>query len=212
MVEAIDPEIVKSSREGGPEKMVKDFPTESEEIIQAATALRAFAMESHKLLDGDGLFAPENGNRIHDRILEIIRSQERIIPQQPRDQRLDADGRDFATWTQWVGMSPQQQANHWHLGADEVTDIIARDLASRVKYELDRINKLAEAKLSKRTGAPSGPGNAAVVNDKPQSPKAPPASPSSASKTTVDTPAKPAAKAEDNLTKIIRSQLFKRSS
>lgn len=212
MVEIIDPEIVKSSREGGPEKMIKDFPVESEEIIKAAQALRAFAYESHKILDGDGLFAPENGNRVHDRILEIIRQQERLIPQQPRDQRLDADGRDFATWSQWVSMSPQQQANHWHLGAEEVTDIVARDLASRVKYELDRASKLAEARASRRASAPKGPGNEGVVKEKPQEIRAPAASPGSASKTTVDTPAKSNTRSEDNLTKIIRSGLFKRTS
>lgn len=211
MVEAIDPAILKAFKEGGKDKMLAEFPEESVEVMQAGEALSVVTQESYKLLEGDGLFEPSPGNRVHQRILETIRKQEAIIPLQPKADRLDPDGRDFATWEQWANMSPQQQSNHWHLGPEEVVDIISRDIAARVKYELDRINKIAESKI-KRQSAPKGGDKPATVGEKPAERKSPATSPSTASKATVDTPAKSHDGSEDKFSKIIRSSLFKRSS
>lgn len=212
MVEAIDPDIFASAKAGGREQMEKDFPEESKEILQAAEALGHVTLEAYKLLSGDGLFAPERGNRVHERILDIIRTQERLIPQQPKDQQLDADGRQFATWEQWAAMTPQQQANHWHMGPDEVADVVASGLAGRVKYELERAAKIGESRINRRSGAQKGSDNGVTVKEKPQESRSPAASPSSANKVTVDTPAKGKAPADDKFTKIIRSALFNRSS
>lgn len=206
MVESIDPEIAKTIRAGGRDKLMEDYPVEGEEITRAAEALSAISSEAHKLLEGDGLFAPDSGNRIHGRILDVIRKQESLIPGQPRENRLDPDGRDFATWSQWVNFSPQEQANHWHLGAAEVVDIISSELAGRVKYELDRLNKLAESKTKRSAKVEPQ----AKVKEKTEEKRSPSASPGGASKSTVDTSTKPAAPAEDRFTKIIRSKLFSR--
>lgn len=212
MVEAIDPEIVKVTRKAGAkagEALLQEFPEEGKDIIKAAEELAVLSQEAFKILEGDGLFAPdERSNQVHAKILNIIRRQEQIIPRQPREDRLDADGRDFATWEQWLNMSPQQQANYWHLGAEQIVDIESRYLAGRVKYEIDRAMKIAESR-QKRSKPPEPE---SVVKEKPSERKSPSASPGGASKATVDTPAKTPDPVEDRFVKSIRSKLFPRAS
>jgi hypothetical protein len=208
MIESISPDILKVAREGGKDKLLSEYPVEGEEILRAAEALNVFSVEAHRLLEGDGLFAPDVNNRVHSRILDVIRKQEQMIPAQSRENRLDPDGRDFATWAQWATMSPQQQANYWHLGAAEVVEIMSRDMGARVKYELERLEKLAESKNKRNQPKVEAP----TIREKAPEHRSPAASPSSASKSSVDTSSKPAQPADDKLTKIIRSGLFKRSS
>jgi len=212
MLEAIDPQIAKSGQKGGKEQLLKDFPEECEEIFPAAAALEAVSEEAHKILESGGLFAPQAGNRTHEQILHIIRTQEEIIPRQPREDRLDPEGRDFATWAQWVTMSEQQQASHWHLGAEEVVDIVARVLAKKVKDELERIDKISEARRKRKAAAENGNGHLEEEDTIPPPPRSPSASPGAASKTTVDTPMRASVPADDKFAKIIRASLFKRSS
>lgn len=216
MVEAIDPEIVKVTREAGAkagEALLREFPEEGKEIIAAAEALGVLAQEAFKILEGDGMFIPdESGNRAHARILSIIRQQERVIPQQPRDQRLDGDGRDFSTWEKWLSLTPNERANYWHLGAEEVIDIESGMLAGRVKYELDRAMKIAESRQKRVSGVKKQDEDTEPIKEKPPERRSPSASPGAASKTTVDTPAKAHDSGDDKFTKMIRSALFKRSS
>lgn len=216
MVEAIDPEIVKVTRASGAkagEALLREFPEEGKEIMAAAESLGVLAQEAFKILEGDGLFIPnESGNRAHARILGIIRQQERIIPQQPREQRVDADGRDFATWEKWLSLSPQEQDNYWHLGAEEVIDIESNMLAGRVKYELDRAMKIAESRAKRTSGAKKADDDPEPIKEKTPEHRSPSASPGAASKTIVDTPAKAHDSGDDKFTKMIRSALFKRSS
>lgn len=214
MMEAVDPEIAKLARNGRNPKeaadaILKEYPEEGRDIIMAAEALGALAHEAFKILEGDGLFVPdESGNRVHGQILNIIRRQEQLIPRLPQEERLDKDGRDFATWEQWLSKTPQQQADFWHLGAEEVVDIASRQLAGRVKYEIERAMKIAESRQKRSKPAAEIP----EVKEKPPEKRSPSASPGGASKTIVDTPAKPATPEVDKFTKIIRQGLFKRAS
>lgn len=207
MIESINPDIVKVAREGGKAKLLEDYPVEGEEILMAAEALNVISIEAHRLLEGDGLFEPDNNNRVHARILDIIRDQERRIPSQAREDRLDPDGRDFATWSQWARMSVQEQANYWHIGASEVVDIVSRDLAASVRKQISRLEKLAESKTKRIKPEVKS----SEIREKPAEHKSPSASPGGASKTTVDVSVKQQSAPEDNLTKIIRNGLFKRS-
>lgn len=212
MLEAIDPSMAKSARTGGKDQIVKDFPEEYVEVFKAAAMLESVSREAHKILDGGGLFAPQLNNDVHQFILNRIRNQERIIPQQPRDERIDPDGRDFATWEQWVNMSPQQQSAHWHLGPEEIVDMLSHELAVSVKSELERIDKIAEARKKRLSGAQNGNGHPHEEVEITPPRRSPSASPGAASKTTVDTPAKVAVPADDKFAKMIRSKLFQRSS
>ena len=207
MIEAINPEIVQHAKKGA-EKLLEEFPVEGEEILRAGEALNTVSVEAHRILEGDGLFEPDPSNRVHGKILDIIRTQERLIPAQPAENQLDPDGRQFATWAQWSGMSAQEQQNYWHMGAYEVVDIISKEFSARVKHEIARLDKLSESR-QKRAAGNNGNGK---PEEKPAEHRSPPASPSSARKSTVDTTTKTPAAAEDKLGKIIRNNLFKRSS
>lgn len=214
MIEAIDPDIAVATRKAGKdagEVLKKDFPEEGEEILRAAEALGSVAQEAYKILDGDGLFIPDTSNRVHARILDIIRKQEQIIPRQAREDRL-VDGKDFATWEQWLNMNDSERDMHWHLGAEEVIDIESSNLAGRVKYEIDRALKIAESRQKRTSGVKNQEQVPAVVKEKTPERRSPAASPGSASKTTVDISARPHESGDDKLTKIIRMGLFKRAS
>lgn len=200
LIGVLDKDVAKAARESK-EKLLSEYPEEGEELVTAASALEAISFEAHRILEVGA--SPEPGNRAQQHILSLIRQQEALIPRQPRDQRLDPEGRDFATWDQWVSMTPNQQANHWHLGAREVTDIVTADIAQRLKTKLDVINRAVERRMKKVSVAEARPAPTT---------RSPAASPAAASKSSVDTTGKVSAGANDAISKIISSTLFKRSS
>lgn len=210
LIESVDPEMAKVAKEKGRAGLSENYPDEAQEIFQAAGAIEALSVEAHRILESDGLYAPEDANPIHGNIIRIIRHQEKLIPAQPRENRLDPEGRDFATWEQWVQMSPQEQANYWHLGAPEVVEIATQTISAKIKDQFERINRIAERRF-KRTTRPETEETEEETRPVTKT-KAPAASPGSASKSIIDTTKKRTTTGDDDFGKRISSVLFRKAS
>lgn len=196
-LDQLDPEMAKSARAGGREKLVEDFPDDADEVLKAAASIEAVSIEAHRILETDGLVEIDGNNKVHNLIVDIIRRKEPVTVG-----TRDSEGRPFATWAQWASMTDQQRAAHWHLGAAEVVDIVTQDLAASVRADLDRINSRVQNRLKGFNPTPA-----------PTKPKASPVtSPSSANRATVDTSSKLRKDESSSFQKTIRSALFKRAS
>lgn len=196
-LDQLDPEMAKSARDGGRDKLIEDFPDDADEVLRAASSIEAVSIEAHRILETDGLVEIDGSNKVHNLIVDIIRRKEPVTVGVR-----DSEGRPFATWSQWASMTDQQRAAHWHLGAAEIVDIVSQDLAASVRADLDRINSRVQNRLK---GAAQ-----AATTVKPK--VSPVTSPSSANRATVDTSSKLRKDDQSSFQKTIRSALFKRAS
>lgn len=205
MLEDVDGGVAKLVETAGAAELLKKHPAKGPKFLEAAAAINRVAGEAYQLLETGGLVEPDNSNPVHSLILGIISRQEPMISAQPlAEQRLE-DGRMFATWEKWVSLTPEQQAQHWHLGAEEVLDIFSQAQAARVKDEVGAIEREFQSRAPATTTATTPP-----PAEPPQ--PAPRPSPSGGSRSVIDTTVTRPPEGPPNLDKKLRSILFQRAS
>lgn len=198
MLTAVDPEIAEFVEKNGGEKLVEEFPAKGQKSLQAASAVHDFSESAYRLLETDGLVSPDQNNPVHGFIIQIITKQEPAIKAQPLSAQKDDEGRMFATWQEWAGMSDAQRQKHWHLGAPEIIDIFTQIQSERLKHEFSIIDKEFEA-FSRRRGIN-------IEQAKPQAPKPV----SIASRPVVETPGARKPTPSEDFGQKIRKTLFAR--
>lgn len=207
MLENIDSDVAKLVSEGGGQKaLLEQYPAKGPQIMRVAATVKNFSDEAFKLLETDGLVAPDlDRNNYHRIILNIISKQEPLISAQSQADKTLPDGRTFVTWERWAALSPEQRTQHWHLGAEEVVDIFSQVEAERIKDEFVAIDKEIETR-SKRNGhvAPA-PAPAAPA-------PAPRPSPAVSSRSVIDTTNTKGPDTSTQLDKKLRSILFRKAS
>lgn len=207
LIASVDEDIAKVARESGRKGLEEKYPDEAEEILHAAGAIEAVSTEAWRILESDGLVEPDLKNPIHAQIINLIRAQEGLIPRQPPEDRRDSEGRDFATWEQWLAMSEDQRQNHWHMGAEEVADLFTQGIGRKLKERVDKLRAAVDRKVKAMTQATTEP-----ARKQPAPTPTPAPAPGSARKSTIDTPSRPTPGKDEAFAKMISSSLFRRSS
>lgn len=207
LVEYVDPQIAKLVAKD-PSKLQEEYPVEGPEIWRAGEALEAISSQAYLILDDTGYFPPRDGDNIHQHIINLIHRHEPRLANAPADERM-LNGKEFATWSQWARMTPQEQAKHWHLGAEEVVDIAAQEMADAVKQQVTELNERINARAKRSNPDSKEPKHELKGHSATRSPTA---SPSSAGRVSINTSIKSKEEPRDKISGIIRKGLFSRSS
>lgn len=89
---------------------------------------------------------PKNG--AHVQLFQLAQEIEKKTASAPLEQRMDAEGRVFATRAQYNQMSPEEQAGHWFVDQDVLAYVISKKAATAAKqwydFEQEKYKKWAK--------------------------------------------------------------------
>lgn len=113
------------------QKNVDADPVAKQILAQTQQLAHQYVGSIVRLFEGAELYNEQNPT--HREIVEIAMHTEQQILLMPEDERLDQSGRPFVARQQFNAMTPDQQARHWSLGADELASVVQGMLASNAK-------------------------------------------------------------------------------
>lgn len=154
MLKEMGGEFAKVHKEGGAvdndvvKKLFADDPS-AEMVFKAAKYAQDVAAETYRLYNGLAEYDQNKPTAIQQEIIDYILEQEdSILNLDPKE--LLNKGKTFATYQNWLAMTPEQQAKHWYLGAREVNALRAVDIAKHTKAVVAAEEKRLEQWAAKK--------------------------------------------------------------
>lgn len=173
-------------------ELAKTDPVATDTIVALLNEWHPVVEEVVKIYSGATKF--NDRNKIHMRIFEISSYYDDYKSKRPLEERMDDQGRLFATREQYFSLPPAEQKKRWYLDKDKMLEIITgaanEDAAKIYAGEQERLERFAKARgfktdASATTPAITTPANGAPPNPPAPAPPAPPPTPTVGGKTTL---------------------------
>lgn len=140
-------------------------------VHQAFSPLMAANIAIHQ-----GTTKVDPQNRAHIELFKIAKDVEERTAAAPVEQRIDSNGREFATRSQYNKMTAEQQSRHWYVDQDVLSYILAQKAANQSKQWFDatlaKHQKWAKASGLKTSNASTSTQSEETEDDVPTVPKA----------------------------------------
>lgn len=118
--------------------------------FQSAKQVEAFSAELYKLANGLTAYDAQNPTPMHAQIGKFVMGVEAEMKQLPRDQQVDAQGRRFATASEYAALPKSRQADYWKYTDDQISQLYAAEMAVKAKSQMEAEEKRALAIAEKR--------------------------------------------------------------
>jgi hypothetical protein len=139
------------------QKIVAEDPMAADIIFPEVVRIEQLCAESFRLHNGIADF--DRNNHDHVYLANFAAAQEAEIQSLPKPQQLDEKGRKFATAADYHRMTPEQQAKHYRLSAQDLNNLLAADLGAKAKAKLvgerTRLEQMAKKYGYSKGGAPA---------------------------------------------------------
>lgn len=127
---------------------------EYRQVLGMAQKVESVAVELMALANDVTPFS--NQNPTHIEIFQFINSQERAMMAQPPEERLNADGKEFATADEWHKLSESQRRNYWTFNDTDLSALYAVDMAGKAKKLIADSDSEFNARVQRRGYAKTG--------------------------------------------------------
>lgn len=116
------------------EKLKETEPELHTIAVNAAIAMENVAAELYALSNDLKAFDPKNPTHVN--INSFCLNREAAMKARPKDERMDANGRDFATSEEFGKMSKAERARHWTFGYNDLVFMATKALSKKAKADL----------------------------------------------------------------------------